>query len=142
LVWAAAWLVAIAILIFPATRPGAGIRIVSIIAFVTAPLIAAGALVAWKFYPDDARFAPAKDQVVVVADAAVVRTDAARNAPKVIDAPAGSLCRKITQSGEWAYVAFTNDSRGWIPLADIEPLETTKPAPPKLRPAKGNENNA
>ena len=71
-----------------------------------------------------------------------VRTDAARTAPKVIDAPAGSLCRKITQSGEWAYVAFANDSRGWIPLADIESLETTQPAPPKLRPAKGSESNA
>jgi hypothetical protein len=142
LVWAAAWMVAIAILIFPVTRPGAGIRMVSIVAFVTAPLIAAGAIVAWKYYPDDARFAPAREQVVVVADASAVRTDAARTAPKVIDAPAGSLCRKITQSGEWAYVAFANESRGWIPLADIEALETSKPTPPKLRPAKGSESNA
>ena len=141
-VWAAAWMVVIAILIFPATRPGAGIRVASIVTFITAPLIAAGAIVAWKYYPDDARFAPAKEQAVVVADNSAVRTDAARTAPKVIDAPAGSLCRKITQSGEWAYVAFANDSRGWIPLADIESLETTQPAPPKLRPAKGSESNA
>jgi hypothetical protein len=142
LVWGAAWMVVIAFLIFPATRPGAGIRMVSIIAFVTAPLIAAGGIVAWKFYPDDARFAPVAEQAVVVADTAAVRTDAARNAPKVIDAPAGSLCRKITQSGDWAYVAFTNASRGWIPLADIELMETGTPTPPKLRPAKSSETNA
>ncbi len=144
LVWVAGWMVAAGLLIFPATRPGAGIRIVSIISFVTAPLIAAAGIVAWKYYPDDARFAPANEQAVVVADTAAVRTDAARTAPKVIDAPAGSLCRKITQSGDWAYVAFTNDSRGWIPLADIELLvpEETSPAAPKTRPAKSSENNA
>jgi hypothetical protein len=142
LVWASVWMVVIGALIFPATRPGAGIRMVSIIAFVTAPLIAAGGISAWRLYPDDARFAPAREQVVVVADNAAVRTDAARTAPKVIDAPAGSLCRKLNQSGEWAYVAFTNDSRGWILLSDIELLDTDKPTAPKLRPAKGNESNA
>ena len=142
LVWASVWMVVIGLLIFPATRPGAGIRMASIIAFVTAPLIAAGGIAAWRLYPDDARFAPAKEQVVVVADSAPVRTDAARTAPKVIDAPAGSLCRKISQSGEWAYVAFTNESRGWIQLSEIEQLETSKPVPPKLRPAKGSESNA
>ena len=142
-VWASLWMIAIGILIFPATKPGAGIRMASIVAFVTAPLIAAAGALGWFYFPDDARFAPAKEQVVVVADSATVRTDAARTAPKVIDAPAGSLCRLITTSGGWAYVAFTNDSRGWVPLVDIERLvPETKPTPPKLRPVQGSEGNA
>jgi len=142
-VWASIWLVAIGILIFPATRPGAGIRMASIVAFVTAPLLAAVGILGWHFFPDDARFAPMKEQVVVVADSATVRTDAARTAPKVIDAPAGSLCRLITTSGTWAYVAFTNESRGWVPLVDIERIvPETKPAPPKIRPVEGSEGNA
>lgn len=141
-VWAAIWMVVLGILIFPATRPGAGIRMASIAAFVTAPLLAAAGIVAWHYYPDDARFAPITEQVVVVADTAAVRTDAARNAPKVIDAPAGSLCRMITKSGDWAYVAFTNESRGWLPLADIEPIVPEgQPAPPKLRPTQKSDNN-
>lgn len=143
MVWGSLWMVAIAFLIFPATRPGAGVRMISIVAFVTAPLIAACGILAWKYYPDDARFAPPAEQVVVVADSSAVRTDAARTAPKVIDAPAGSLCRLITKSGDWAYVAFTNESRGWIPLVDIEPiLPETKPAPPKLRPSQSTEGSA
>ena len=115
----------------------------SIVGFVTAPLLAAAGIVAWHYYPDDARFAPMAEQVVVVTDTAAVRTDAARNAPKVIDAPAGSLCRLITKSGGWAYVSFTNESRGWLPLSDLEPIVPEgQPAPPKLRPTQKSENNA
>ena len=63
--------------------------------------------------------------------------------PKVIDAPAGSLCRILTRSGEWAYVAFTNESRGWVPLVDIQPiLPETTPQPPKFRPAKPGESDS
>jgi tetratricopeptide (TPR) repeat protein len=140
LVWASAWMVGIGLLVFPATRPGAGIRIAAIAGFVSAPLLAVCGLLAWRHYPDDARFAPAREQVVIVADNAEVRTDAARTAPKVIDAPAGSLCRILTRSGEWAYVAFTNESRGWVPLVDIRPLlPETAPEPPKAPPVKTGE---
>jgi tetratricopeptide (TPR) repeat protein len=143
IVWASAWLVGIALLVFPATRPGAGIRIAAIAALVTAPLLAVGGLLAWRHYPDDARFAPVAEQVVIVADNATVRTDAARTAPKVIDAPAGSLARLITRSGDWAYVAFTNESRGWVPRVDIEPiLSETTPPPPKFRPIKAGDGES
>lgn len=142
-VWASLWILAIGILVFPATRPGAGIRLASIVGFVVAPLLAAAGAMGWYYFPDDASFAPPAEQVVVVADTSVVRTDAARTAPRVIDAPAGSLCRLLTKSGGWGYVAFTNDSRGWVPLVDIERLvPETKPAPPKLRPVQGSEGNA
>ncbi|PAW75293.1 MAG: hypothetical protein B9S38_01930 [Verrucomicrobiia bacterium Tous-C4TDCM] len=143
LVWASAWILAIGLLAFPATRPGAGVRIAAIAGFVTAPLLALGGLLAWRHYPDDARFAPAREQVVIVADSSEVRTDAARTAPKVIDAPAGSLCRILARSGEWAYVAFTNESRGWVPLVDIQPiLPETTPQPPKLRTAPAGETES
>jgi tetratricopeptide (TPR) repeat protein len=143
LVWASAWAVALGLLVFPATRPGAGVRVAAVTAWVVAPLAAACGILGWRFYPDDARFAPAAEQAVVVADTAPIRTDAARTAPKVIDAPAGSLCRLITRSGDWAYVAFTNESRGWVPLVDIRPLvpETT-PEVPKARALSDSENNA
>lgn len=140
LLWGSAWLVGIGLLVFPATRPGAGIRIAAIAGFVSAPLMAVSGYLAWRHYPDDARFAPPREQVVVVADTSEVRTDAARTAPKVIDAPAGSLCRILTRSGEWAYVAFTNESRGWVPLVDIRPLlPETAPEPPKAPPVKTGE---
>jgi len=143
LVAAAAWAVALGLLVFPATRPGAGLRMTAIAAFVTAPLIAVCGALGWHYYPDDARFAPLKEQAVVVADTATVRTDAARTAPKVIDAPAGSLCKLVSRSGEWAYVAFTNESRGWVPLVDIRPLvPETNPEAPKPRSTKNGENNA
>ena len=57
-VWAAAWILALGVLVFPATHPGAGIRIAAIAGFVTAPLLAVCGLLAWRHYPDDARFAP------------------------------------------------------------------------------------
>ena len=143
LLWASLWLLAISLLVFPATRSGSGLRLAAIAGWITVPLLAAAGAVAWRYYPDDARFAPVAEQVVIVADSAAVRTDAARTAPKVIDAPAGSLCRLLTRSGDWAYIAFTNESRGWVPLVDIEPiLPETTPAPPKPRPAEAGESNA
>jgi len=143
LLWAGAWTLALSLLVFPATRPGAGIRIAAIAGLVSAPLLAASGALAWRYYPDDARFAPLREQVVIVADSAVIRTDAARTAPTVIEAPAGSLCRLLARSGDWAYVAFTNDSRGWVPLVDIEPiLPETTPAPPMPRPAEAGESKA
>ncbi len=143
LLWGGGWLVALGLLTFAATASGASIRAAAITALVTGPLVSATGFAACYYYPDDARFAPLKQQVVIVADQAVVRTEAARNAPKVIDAPAGSLCRLLNRSGEWAYVAFTNESRGWIPLSDIEPLlPDSPPAPPKVRPRQSSESNA
>ncbi len=143
LVAAAAWGVVLGLLVFPATRPGASLRMAAIAAFVTAPLIAVCGALGWHYYPDDARFAPLNEQAVVVADTATVRTDAARTAPTVIEAPAGSLCKLVSRSGEWAYVAFTNDSRGWVPLVDIRPLvPETSPEAPKPRSTKGGDNNA
>lgn len=143
ILWGGVWFVALGLLTFAATSPGAGVRVLAVTAMVTGPLISAAGFTACHYYPDDARFAPVREQVVVVSDQATVRTDAARNAPKVIEAPAGSLCRLLNRSGDWAYVAFTNESRGWVPVSDIEPLiPDQEPSPPKLRPRAASENNA
>jgi tetratricopeptide (TPR) repeat protein len=134
LVWASAWIIALSALLFPATRPGARWRIAGIAGLVTAPILAVAALGAWYYYPDDARFAPLAEQAVIVSDRASIRTDASRNAPLVIEAPAGSLCHVLNHSGKWTYVAFSNDTRGWVPASEIEKiLPESPPKVPELR---------
>ena len=143
LVWGGAWLAVLGVLIFPATRRGARLRVIAVSAFVIAPLLAAAGTVGWRYFPDEARFAPLADQAVVTADLVKVRTDAARNAPVVIDAPAGSLVRLITESGDWAYVGFTNETRGWLPKDQVEPLvPRSKPEPPSRSEPSETEKNA
>ncbi len=133
LMWAGAWLFALGVLVFPATRPTARLRIAAIAGLVTAPLVAGAGFCGWYYYPDDARFAPFEEQAVVVADRASIRTDAARNAPLVIEAPAGSLCRLLKRSGDWAYISFTNDTRGWVSAETIEPvIPDTQPEAPRI----------
>jgi hypothetical protein len=80
---------------------------------------------------------------VIIGDKVVLRTDAARTSPEVIDAPPGSLCEVIRESGNWAYVAFASKTRGWVPVEAIEkiiPKET--PAPPKIRKPKADGKTA
>jgi len=134
LVWAGLWVMALSILIFPATRPGARWRIAAIAGLVTAPLLALAGFCGWFYYPDDAGFAPIAEQAVIVTDKATVRTDASRNAPMVIDAPAGSLCHVLNQTGKWSYVSFSNQTRGWVSSKEIEMLvPESPPKVPELR---------
>ena len=143
LAWAGLWTAGLALLVFPATRYGSRIRIAAIAAIVTAPLISGAGFAGWRWYPDDARFAPAAEQAVVTADRADIRTDAARNAPLVIQAPAGSLCRILMRSGDWTYVAFANATRGWVPNEVIAPVVVHEtPAPPKAPATPSGEQNA
>jgi len=142
-VWTAAWLGALALLVFPATRNGAPIRIAAICALVAAPLLAASGLLGWRYYPDDAQFAPVAAQAVIIADKVVLHSDAARTSPEVIDAPPGSLCEIIRLSGDWAYIAFASKTRGWVPTATLEKVIPNKsPAPPKIRKPLANERSA
>lgn len=134
MVWAGAWIIALGVLVFPATRPGAHWRIAAISGLVTAPLLAIAGFCGWYYYPDDARFAPVAEQAVIVSDKANVRTDASRNAPLVIEAPAGSLCRILNQNGKWTYVAFSNETRGWVPATDVERIiPESPPEVPEMR---------
>lgn len=140
--WSGGWIITLSLLIFPATRPGARLRIAAIGGLVAAPLLMAAGWMGHHYYPDDARFAPLAEQAVVTSTRASVRTDAAHNAPLVLDAPAGSLCRILERSGDWAYISFTNETRGWIAIEEIETLiPEGSPNPPKP-PSSGDDSKS
>jgi tetratricopeptide (TPR) repeat protein len=143
MLWAGAWLCLLGLLVFPATRPGARLRVAAVVALALAPLLAAVGALGWRHFPNDAQFAPLARQAVVIGDNVVLRTDAARTSPEVIDAPPGSLCEVVKKSGDWAYVAFATKTRGWVPVAAIEKIiPETAPAPPKIRKAKADGKSA
>lgn len=142
-IFVGAWLGVLGCLIFPATRTGSKLRIAGVIALASAPLLATVGWLGNHYYPDDALFAEARQQGVIIADRAEVRTDAARNAPLVIEAPAGSLCRLLHTTGDWSYVAFTNETRGWVPSGQVSPVVVDErpeaPSRPSLQ-APGDKN--
>jgi hypothetical protein len=143
MLWSGVWLCALATLVFPATRPGARLRVAAIAVWVVAPLLAACGGLGWRYFPNDAEFAPLGRQAVIVGDKAVLHADAARTSPSVIDAPPGSLCEVICESGRWAYVAFATKTRGWLPAEAIEKIVPATPAaPPAIRKPKADGKSA
>ncbi len=142
-VWVGGWIAVISLLVFPATRRGAGVRLWAIGGLCIAPLIAATGALAWHDYPDESRFAAVGRQGVIVTEGATVHADASRTSALVTEAPAGSVCEIIRISGRWAYVSFATKTRGWIPAADVEKLiPTGNPEPPFIRKPKVDENSA
>ncbi|MCX6867022.1 MAG: hypothetical protein NTV46_12540, partial [Verrucomicrobia bacterium] len=88
-------------------------------------------------------FAPLRHQAVIIDDQAILHADAARTSPEVIDAPPGSLCEVIHESGRWAYVAFASKTRGWIPVDAIEKVvPAMPPQPPTIRKPKADGKSA
>jgi hypothetical protein len=143
MLWGGLWLCILAALVFPATRTGARIRIVAISALVLGPLLASIGLLGWRYFPNDSEFAPLARQAVVVIEKAVLHADAARTSPEVIDAPPGSLCEIIRESGDWAYVAFATRTRGWVPIKSIEKIiPENNPTPPKFSKPKADGKTA
>lgn len=142
-IWIGGWTVILCLLVFPATQPSARLRIPAIGGLVAAPLLMAAGWMGQHYYPDDASFAPLSEQAIVTSNRASVRTDAARNAPLVLDAPAGSLCRVLERTGDWAYIAFTNETRGWIAIDEIERLiPEGSPTPPTPPSSTGDESKS
>lgn len=142
-VWTGAWMCLLAALVFPASRPGARIRILAVAALVLAPLVIAGGGLGWRYYPNDAEFSPLSRQAVITADGAVLHADASRTSTEVIDAPPGSLCEVIRQTGNWAYVGFATKTRGWITTDSIERVVPREPpSPPKIRKPKVDGKSA
>ncbi|MGL4402074.1 MAG: hypothetical protein ACRCXD_19630, partial [Luteolibacter sp.] len=88
--WTGAWMCALALLVFPATRPGAHLRVAAVAALVLGPLLVSFGVLGWRYFPSDAEFAPLSRQAVIIAEKTTLHTDAARTAPEVIDAPPGS----------------------------------------------------
>ena len=143
MLWAGLWLSLLAALVFPATRPGARVRLAAVAMLVLAPLVAAAGALGWRYFPDDAEFAPLSRQAVIIGTKTVLHADAARTSPEVIDAPPGSLCEVIRESGRWAYVSFATRTRGWVPLAEIEKIiPQGTPAPPAIRKPKADGKSA
>ena len=141
--WTSLWLSGLALLVFPATRPGARLRLAAVSVLVVAPLVAAAAALGWRHFPSDAEFAPVARQAVVIGADAVLHADAARTSPEVIDAPQGSLCEILRESGRWAYVAFATRTRGWVPLESIEKIiPEEKPEPPTIRKPQAGADSA
>ena len=143
ILWAGAWLCGLAALVFPASRPGARLRLFALAAMIIGPLLATCGALGWRYFPNDAEFAPLHRQAIVISEKAILHTDAARTSPEVIDAPPGSLCEVIQQTGRWSYVAFATKTRGWIPSESIEKiLPTNPPEPPKIRKPKVDGKSA
>lgn len=141
--WTGVWLCALALLVFPATRPGARARVAAVAALVFGPILVSVGVLGWRYFPNDAEFAPIARQAVIIAEKTVLHTDAARTAPEVIDAPPGSLCEIIAESGRWVYVAFATKTRGWVPVEAIEKVVPDKaPEPPKFRKPKADGKTA
>lgn len=143
LFWGGAWAIALALLVFPATRPGAGARVAAAIALVIAPLTTSAGALGWYYYPNDSIFAPIERQAVFVVPKTILHTEAARTSPEVIDAPEGSLCEIKKVSGKWAYVSFATKTRGWVPVNSIEKIIPDKaPGVPKVTPPSADDSNA
>lgn len=141
--WSGVWVIALSLLIFPATRPGARARVLAAIMLVLAPLVVSVGALGWRYFPDDSVFAPMESQAVIIAPSAVLYADAARTAPEVIDAPPGSLCEIVRVSGKWAYVSFATKTRGWIPVKSIEKLvPDSPPGVPKVLKPETDDSNA
>ena len=141
--WAGVWMCGLALLVFPATRPGARLRLGAVGALVLGPLLISAGFLGWRFFPNDAEFAPVAKQAVIITEKVALHTDAARTAPEVIDAPPGSLCEIISESGRWAYIAFATKTRGWVPMESIEKVLPEKPpAPPTFRKPKADGKTA
>jgi tetratricopeptide (TPR) repeat protein len=143
LCWGGLWLCGLAFLVFSATRRGAGLRFVAAGALVVGPLIVAAGMLGWRCYPNDAEFAPMAKQAVIVAEKVAIHTDAARTSPEVIDAPPGSLCEVISESGRWAYIAFASKTRGWVLRESLEKILPEKPpTAPKFGKPKADGKSA
>ncbi len=141
--WTGAWVLLIALLLFPATRSASRWRVAGVCGLILGPLLISLGALGWHYYPDDADFSPLARQAVVVAPDTVLHTDAARTSPEVIDAPQGSLAEVYKRSGRWVYIGFASQTRGWVPAAVIEMIvPKEKPEPPKVRKSAGDGSSA
>jgi len=143
MVWAGLWLCVLAALVFPATRYESRLRVLAIIAMVGGPMLAACGALGWRYFPNDAAFAPITRQAVIIDDKASLHSEAARTSPEVIQAPAGSLCEVIHENGKWTYIAFATQTRGWIPSTAIQKVIPDKtPPPPNISKPRPTDENA
>jgi tetratricopeptide (TPR) repeat protein len=143
LLWAGLWILTISLLIMAATQRNSSARHLATIGLILGPILAFFAALAWHAYPKDGEFAKDKMQAVVIHEKATLHSEASRTAPEVIDAPPGSLCTILHQSGRWSYVGFATETRGWIPTESIEKiLPDSAPKVPEFQKPKANDKSA
>lgn len=141
--WSGVWICVLSLLVFPATRPEARLRVAAVVALVIGPILISTGALGWRYFPNDAAFAPVARQAVIIEEKVALHTDAARTSPEVIDAPPGSLCEILGESGRWVYVGFATKTRGWVPLESIEKVIPEKaPEPPRFRKPKADGKTA
>jgi BatD DUF11 like domain len=116
------WLVIIGLLICIITTKYHRLRTPTLMIMVICPFLIIIAFVIKLYYPSNAKFASYQDQAVIIAEKAIAYNEASRTSSMVIDAPVGSLCKIIRRSDRWVYIAFTTNTRGWIPAGNIEML--------------------
>ncbi|RYD32177.1 MAG: hypothetical protein EOP85_22010 [Verrucomicrobiaceae bacterium] len=118
-------------------------RVLAIVALVIGPIVISAGALGWRYFPNDAAFAPLAKQAVIVQEKVSLHTDAARTSPEVIDAPPGSLCEILGKSGSWVYVGFATETRGWVPAEVLEKvIPETAPEAPKFRKPKADGKTA
>ncbi|MGA0853355.1 MAG: hypothetical protein ACO3RK_00905 [Luteolibacter sp.] len=143
LLWAGLWTLTISLLIIAATQRNSSARHLATVGLILGPVFAFFAALAWRAYPKDGEFAKDKMQAVVIHENATLHSEASRTAPEVIDAPPGSLCTILHQSGRWSYVGFATETRGWIPTESIEKiLPDSAPKVPEFQKPKANDKSA
>jgi tetratricopeptide (TPR) repeat protein len=143
LLWAGLWSFTISLLIIAATKRNSSARHLATVGLILGPILAFCAALAWRAYPKDGEFAKDQQQAVIIYDNAKLHSEASRTSPEVIDAPPGSLCTILHQSGRWSYVGFATKTRGWIPNDMIEKiLPDTAPKSPEFRKPKANDKSA
>lgn len=141
--WVGTWLCGLAILVFPATRQGAKIRITAIVALVVGPILITCGGLGWHYFPTDAEFTPLHRQGVITGEKVVVHADASRTSPEVIDAPPGTLCEVVRVSGRWVYISFATKTSGWVPAESIDTvIPTSPPIAPQIRKPKADGKSA
>jgi hypothetical protein len=143
LLWASLWISTLSLLTITATKRSSSARYFATVGLILGPMLAFCATLAWRAYPKDGEFAKDKLQAVVIHENATLHSEASRTSPEVIDAPPGSLCTILHQSGRWSYVGFATKTRGWIPTDMIEKiLPDSPPKAPEFRKPKANDKSA
>ncbi|GAA5115868.1 BatD family protein [Luteolibacter yonseiensis] len=141
--WGSIWLCVLALLVFPATRPDARIRLAAVAVLILGPILLSLGFLGYRYFPNDAEFADVDKQAIITEEKVTLHTDAARTSPEVIDAPPGSLCEILSESGEWTYVAFATKTRGWVQTKSIEKVVPGEPPlPPKFNKPKAGGKSA
>jgi tetratricopeptide (TPR) repeat protein len=143
LLWASLWISTLSLLTITATKRSSSARYFATVGLILGPMLAFCATFAWRAYPKDGEFAKDKLQAVVIHENATLHSEASRTSPEVIDAPPGSLCTILHQSGRWSYVGFATKTRGWIPTDMIEKiLPDSPPKAPEFRKPTATDKSA